>query len=196
MKYLKKFNESLILSDNPDIFKRTIYRIPTESELENVDSFKLSSSEILDGFKYTIVGRGIFSQKNKNMIIESIKLLCELFPENIEYKKSLLEAENISTYNKFNESDIQDISSDRIEEIISSLTEMSSDVNQKNEIIDSLINELNNFRGNSGKSNDQIDDSISNLQLIRKSFSDSIDKLDNVVIDIKDYNENGRKFLY
>jgi len=97
---------------------------------------------------------------------------------------------------KFNESEISDISSDRVEEIKKSMTEMSSDINQKTETIDSLINELNNFKGNSDKSNDQIDDTISNLQLVRKYLGDITDKLDNVVNNMDDYNKNGRNMLY
>ena len=92
---------------------------------------------------------------------------------------------------KFSESieELQDISSDRVEEIIKSMSEMTSDINQKNEQIDSLINELNNYRSKSGKSSDQIDDAISNLQLIRKSFSDAtltvFSALNNPLIRVK-----------
>ena len=76
------------------------------------------------------------------------------------------------------------------------MTEMTSDLNQKNEIIDSLINELNNFKSGSEKSSDQIDDTISNLQLVRKYLTDATDKLDNVVNNMDDYSKNGRKYLY
>ena len=76
---------------------------------------------------------------------------------------------------KFNENEIQNLSTERVDEIIESMTELTSHINQKNEMIDSLINELNNFRSTSKSKNDQIDDSISNLQLIRGSLSESID---------------------
>jgi archaellum component FlaC len=97
---------------------------------------------------------------------------------------------------KFNESDIQNISSDRVDQITESLTELSKQIEQKNEMVDSLINELNNYRTQSRTKNDQIDDSISNLQLVRGLFSDSIDKVDNVLISMKDYKKSGRKYLY
>jgi methyl-accepting chemotaxis protein len=97
---------------------------------------------------------------------------------------------------KFNENEIQNISSERVDEITESLTELSKQIEQKNEMIDSLINELNNYQTQSRTKNDQIDDSISNLQLVRGLFSDSIDKVDNVVISMKDYNKSGRNFLY
>ena len=67
---------------------------------------------------------------------------------------------------------------------------------EKNELCDSLINEFSNYKSDSGKTNDQIDDSISNLQLVRKNFEDIIDKLDNVVNNMTDYSESGRKYLY
>lgn len=79
----------------PKIFQSTIYRLPNKEELENVNSFNLNAEEILDGFSYTIIGRGIFSDKNKEMIIQSIKMLCDLFPENSEYKTALKKAMDV-----------------------------------------------------------------------------------------------------
>lgn len=79
-------------SNKPSIFSRTIYRIPTKEELEEVNSYNLNSEEILEGFRYTIVGRGILDNKIKNQIIESIEMLVKLFPNNIEYENALNEA--------------------------------------------------------------------------------------------------------
>jgi ABC-type transporter Mla subunit MlaD len=97
---------------------------------------------------------------------------------------------------RFNESEIGDMSPDRVVEIVQSLTTMSSDMDQRVEVIDSFINELNNFKSISKSSNDQIDDSISNLEIARGLFKDSLDKIDNVVNNMRDYNQNGRKYLY
>jgi hypothetical protein len=80
-------NEKII--NKPTIFNKTIYRLPTIEELIEVNEFNLSSDEILSGFKYTIIGRGIKDIENKKLIIESIKLLCNLFPNNENYKKAL-----------------------------------------------------------------------------------------------------------
>lgn len=77
----------------PSIFLRTIYRVPTKEELIEVDSFNLSPDEIYDGFCYTIVGRGIMMQDKKDTIIESIKMLNEMFPG--KYKKALEKAKEI-----------------------------------------------------------------------------------------------------
>ncbi len=97
---------------------------------------------------------------------------------------------------RFDESDMNDISPDRVVEILQSLTVMSSDMDQRVELIDSLINELNNFKSTSKSNNDQVDDSISNLEIVRSLFKDSLGNLDSVVSNMRDYNQNGRKFLY
>jgi ABC-type transporter Mla subunit MlaD len=97
---------------------------------------------------------------------------------------------------RFDESEMSDISPDRVIEILQSLTTMSSEMDQRIELIDSLINELNNFKSSSKSNNDQIDDSISNLEITRRLFKDSLDKMDNVASNMRDYNQNGRKFLY
>lgn len=97
---------------------------------------------------------------------------------------------------KFNESELSEISPDRVSEIIENISTISNDVRQKQESIDALINELGNFKTSSKSSNDQIDDSISNLEILRKLLGDSLDKMDNVVINMKDYSKDGRKYLY
>ena len=79
----------------PSIFSHTIYRLPTEDELKEVDSCKLSAKEIVNGFGYTIIGRGIKSSKNSQMIKQSVKMLSDLFPENQEYKKAIDLSQNV-----------------------------------------------------------------------------------------------------
>lgn len=86
-------------SNKPSIFKRTIYRLPTEEELKEVDSYNLSPDEIINGFSYTIVGRGIMRQKNKDLIITSIKLLNDMFPG--KYEKALNRAKTIELHHHF-----------------------------------------------------------------------------------------------
>lgn len=97
---------------------------------------------------------------------------------------------------KFNESEIQNLSSERIDQIVDNFIELSKMIEQKNEMIDSFINELSNYKVESRTKNDQIDESISNLQLVRGLFSDSIGKIDNIVFSMKDYEKNGRNYLY
>ena len=88
------FERSLdfIPKDKPSIFQRTIYRLPTQDELKEFENFNLTGAEVFAGFGYTIIGRGIQSFENKKMIIDSIKSLCEMYPENKEYKAALTQA--------------------------------------------------------------------------------------------------------
>jgi len=85
-------NESSNFNNKPDFFKATHYRLPNEKELIDINSFNLNADEILNGFYYNIVGRGILSLENKNKIIESIQLLVNMYSDNIEYKKALEES--------------------------------------------------------------------------------------------------------
>lgn len=86
------------MHEKPKIFKETIYRVPTKNELIDVDMYNLSTEEILNGFKYTIVGRGVMWQAQKDKIIESIQSLCKLFPHNIYYKEALKKAQNLELF--------------------------------------------------------------------------------------------------
>jgi len=83
-------------SDKPSIFQRTVYRLPTIEELEEIDSYKLSSDEVFKGLCYTIVGRGTMRQEEKNTIVKSAKLFNEMYPD--KYKDVLNKATAISLY--------------------------------------------------------------------------------------------------
>ena len=95
----EKYGENL-----PSIFKRTIYRLPTQDELREFESFQLEGKDILNGFGYTMIGRGVKSVENTRMIISSIESLCEMFPENVEYKAALTQAKYGHTTQKLHES--------------------------------------------------------------------------------------------
>lgn len=97
---------------------------------------------------------------------------------------------------RFNESEQLDISTERVGEIVESVKEMMAFIDDKNDFLESLLNELNNYKNESSKGNDQIDDSIASLQVAKKDVDNILDKLDNVVSNLKDYNDSGRKYLY
>jgi len=97
---------------------------------------------------------------------------------------------------RFNESNMIDISTDRSLEMIELLSKISKDILENLEKIESLSNELEGFRSKSTTSNDQIDDSVSNLEMIKNALRESLDKIDNTSINMKDYLENGRKYMY
>ena len=97
---------------------------------------------------------------------------------------------------RFNEAEQVDISSERIEEILDNLKQLSSTLEDKGKFVDSLINELNNYKSNSQKGNDQVDDSVAALQVIKKDLDNSLDKTDTVISNLMNYSEAGRKYLY
>lgn len=73
----------------PKLFTYTAYRLPNKEDLIDIDNCKLTSDEIIEGFGYTIVGRGILGSKQRKDIIQSIQMLVDMFPTNKEYKKAL-----------------------------------------------------------------------------------------------------------
>lgn len=81
--------EKYYMDNKPSIFTYTIYRLPTDAELEEINNCDLSADDIVNGFSYTIIGRGIISTKNKQMIIKSIEMLCEKYPDNTRYLEAL-----------------------------------------------------------------------------------------------------------
>ena len=97
---------------------------------------------------------------------------------------------------RFNESEQVDISSERIEEMLDNLKQLSSTLDDKGKFVDSLINELNNYKSDSQKGNDQVDDSVAALQVIKKDLDNSLDKTDTVISNLMNYSEEGRKYLY
>jgi len=97
---------------------------------------------------------------------------------------------------RFNESEEVDISTERIDEIVKELNEISSSIKDKNKTIESLNSEFNNYVSDSQKGNDQIDDSIFALQIIKKNLDDTQDKIDTILQNMKSYTDEGRKYLY
>jgi hypothetical protein len=95
----KKISESLhdyvgntdIIEEDPfvpSIFTHTIYRMPTDEELEEFGKFELDADEIIKGFSYTMIGRGRKNPTNRKLISDSIKRLTEMFPHNEDYKEA------------------------------------------------------------------------------------------------------------
>lgn len=76
----------------PSFFQKTQYRYPTDEELEEINDENLTSGELLKGLGYAIVGRGFKSPQAKTMIINSIKMLLDIDPDNSNYKVALNEA--------------------------------------------------------------------------------------------------------
>jgi ABC-type transporter Mla subunit MlaD len=98
---------------------------------------------------------------------------------------------------KFNESgEVDDISNERVGEILESMKKISAFIDDKKDEIQSLTNELSKFKSNSNKSNDQIDDTVSTLESIKSKMDDLLSGLDTINNNLIDYTENGRRYLY
>ncbi len=98
---------------------------------------------------------------------------------------------------KFNEQEeMVEISNERVEEMLLELSQTASLFESKQKEIESICNELLNFRSKSTTANNQIDDSTLNLELISDKIEEINSSLDSVIESLKDYTENGTKFLY
>lgn len=73
----------------PKIFTYTKYDLPSIEDLKEIDECHLNTEQIIDGFCYTIIGRGKRSVETDQKIYNSIKMLSEYFPYNMEYIKAL-----------------------------------------------------------------------------------------------------------
>lgn len=95
------------MSNKPKIFTYTSYRLPSQEDLIEINAANLTSKEIFEGLCYTIIGRGILDTKHKSEIIEAINMLINNFPNNKNYEKALLLANNLQPRLKsINESNI------------------------------------------------------------------------------------------
>ena len=80
----------------PKVFSHTLYKVPTIDELMPFESHpEYTAEDIMDEIWYTIVGRGIMNDKNKQMIIDTIKRLISAFPGDDRYAEALILANEI-----------------------------------------------------------------------------------------------------
>lgn len=86
---------------------------------------------------------------------------------------------------RFNEND--QISKERVDEVVKDLKEFSSVLDSRLKGIVSLIDELGRYAGEKGEI-DEIDDSISALRLARQDIESSLGKIDDAVAGLEKYN--------
>lgn len=96
----------------------------------------------------------------------------------------------------FESSQIDDISKERVDEIIIELTSLMTEFNNSREDLVSFSSELGRYRSKSSKTNDQIDDSSITLDDVVSKLDSIISSVDVVISNLNDYNSNGRKYLY
>jgi len=83
-------------NSKPSIFQYTIYRLPTNDEIVEFKQYPdLSPNDIVNGLYYTMVGRGILSERIKGNIIKAIEMLIEKYPEDIKYSDALTIVNNL-----------------------------------------------------------------------------------------------------
>lgn len=91
---------------------------------------------------------------------------------------------------------IGDISSEKVEEILSSLKKICSNIEEGKKDIDNINNILSKFSNPKSKNNDQIDDSVVNFKKIINDLQSVIDVIDNTSQNLENYRDNGRKYIY
>ena len=101
MSTIKKFNEYFSLNEN-EVFKSTIYRVPTVDELKPFIETNLDAKSIYDEICYTIIGRGMESHENKAKILMTAKKLVESFPDDQRFSEVLKMAEEFFNKDRTN----------------------------------------------------------------------------------------------
>lgn len=78
------------LKERPSIFKETTYRFPTDEELEEFKNYpNLTPDDIMNGFNYTLVGKGMLDDITFQKIKKCVEMLIDKYPDNTKYKEAL-----------------------------------------------------------------------------------------------------------
>ena len=98
---------------------------------------------------------------------------------------------------KYNESTgLDNISNERITEILDEMKKISSFIDDKKNEVQSFTGELSKFKSKTNKSNDHIDDTVSNLESLNSKMYYILSSLNSINNNLTDYKENGRRYLY
>ena len=98
---------------------------------------------------------------------------------------------------RFNESeDSENISPERVGEIIEDLSNITSEIDKNAKMINSILNELENYKSTSKSSNNQVDDASISLDSIKSKLDESTSLIDSTIKVLRDYTESGEKYLY
>lgn len=93
-------------------------------------------------------------------------------------------------------SELNNISNERITEILEELKKISSFIDDKKNEVQSFTGELSKFKSKTNKSNDQIDDTVQTLETLKSKMDDILSSLNAINNNLTDYKENGRRYLY
>lgn len=80
------------------LFNHTRYRVPPDEDLLELKDKDLTVDQLVDGIGYIIIGRGMYSSKNTDTMLEIAKRLSVLIPEKkdlfIEVAKTIIKEWN------------------------------------------------------------------------------------------------------
>jgi len=93
----KQENLDLVATNKkPSFFQGTKYRDPTDVELLEIHESGPTGEDLMKGFGYAMIGRGMLNNDNKAMIISAIERLCKLQSSNKGYWAALEQAKSMS----------------------------------------------------------------------------------------------------
>ncbi len=84
------------VKQQPMIFTETIYRMPTKSELNEVHGHDLDADQLIKGFIYTMVGKGIHTPTTEANILGAIAELHDMYPDREVYLEALMQYAELS----------------------------------------------------------------------------------------------------
>lgn len=93
--FLRTEDKQSQLNQKPSIFTRTTYQLPSQKDIQEFKNYpNLSVEDIVNGFAYTMIGRGMKNNQNSEQIKNGIQMLINKFPDNKTYKDALILAKN------------------------------------------------------------------------------------------------------
>lgn len=75
--------------NKPSYFNMTHYKLPTKEQIKQFQNYpNLTAKQIQRGIGYTIVGRGLSTNKTKQLELEACQLLIDSYPDRQQYKQA------------------------------------------------------------------------------------------------------------
>lgn len=92
----KNRKEKKKVNEEAEFHSETVKRYPTRDELEQINDMDLSSDKVVELFINAIIGKDKGNDDSKQMVMQSIQVLCGMYPDNPEYAEAL-----VKIYNEF-----------------------------------------------------------------------------------------------
>jgi hypothetical protein len=85
----KNRKEKKKVNEEAEFHTDTVKRFPTRDEMEQINDMDLSSDKVVELFINAILGKDSGNEDSKLMVMQSIQMLCGMYPENPEYAEAL-----------------------------------------------------------------------------------------------------------